>query len=863
MKDVTTVRVPHLLSWVARFVSVLALLPTASARPSTAPEAARLTLHADRPGAKISPLLYGLMTEEINYSYDGGLYAELIQNRIFRDPPDTRYRRFRRGGAPDSMAEREPAPIPHWSLVTTGGARATLATDTGNPVNTTALTTSLRLTIEKVAPGERAGVANDGYWGIPVRPNTTYRASFYARASEEFAGPLTVSIEPNDGSAARASARISRLSTAWRKYSVTLRTGSIAPSKENRFVISAAHTGKVWLNLVSLFPPTYKNRPNGNRIDLMQKLVDMRPAFLRFPGGNYLEGGSWEDRFNWKATIGPLEERPGHMSPWGYRSSDGLGLLEFLEWCEDLKMEPVLAVFAGHILGGRNTTVTGAALEPYVREALEEIEYVTGDASTRWGAQRAKNGHPKPFRLRYVEIGNEDNLSNGLSTYEERFTRFSDAIKARYPGLQIISTVPTTQRGYNRTSRPDVIDDHFYMSAPQALGQARMYDDYPRSPQIFVGEWATRVGDPTPTFGAAVADAAFLTGLERNADLIVMSCYAPLFVNVNPAYPQYPGGPPYGSGMQWSTDLIGYDALASYGSPSYYVQRMFSQNRGDVSLPVEVSAPVSEPPSHGGIGLGTWRTRAEFKDVRVTHDGRELFASDFRQGADGWRPVSGSWHVEDGVYRQTEEEEDVRAVAGDPSWTDYTVSVKARKLGGAEGFLIMFRVRDDGDWYWWNVGGWNNTQHAIEKSVGGSKSLVGRGRPGQVETGRWYDLRVEVEGSRIRCYMDGTLIHDVREEALPTLFASASREGSNGDLIVKVVNAGSTDRRVTIDLRGVRSVAPKASGEMLQGSPTDVNSLSGPERIAPRPLLLRDVAPTFAHTFSANTVSVFRVKSKF
>jgi alpha-L-arabinofuranosidase len=853
------VRVPHRLLPLWGLGCALGLLASVASRPLQAADAGRLTVRVDQPGARISPLLYGLMTEEINYSYDGGLYAELIQNRIFRNPPDTRYRRFRRGfgTAPDPAAD--PAPIPHWSVVTSRGSRASIATDTTDPINTTALNTSLKLTVDTVEDGGRAGVANDGYWGIPVRPNTPYRASFYARASDDFSGPLTVSIESNDGSTVAASRTVRRLSRGWRKYTLTLRTGSVPPSVANRFVISAARPGTVWLNLVSLFPPTYKDRPNGNRIDLMKKLAAMHPAFLRFPGGNYVQGNRWEERWNWKETIGPLEQRPGHMSPWGYRSSDGMGLLEFLEWCEDLHMEPVLAVFAGHILGGGNTTVTGAALEPYVQEALDEIEYVTGDTSTRWGARRAKDGHRRPFKLTYVEIGNEDNLSNGLSTYEERFTSFYTALKAKYPQLRLISTVPSTQPNYRRVSRPDVIDDHFYMSVPEALARAHMYDAYSRATPIFVGEWATRVGNPTPTFGAAVGDAAFLTGLERNADLIVMSCYAPLFVNVNGGYPQYPGGPPYGSGMQWPTDLIGYDALNSYGSPSYFVQQMFYRNRGDVVLPVEIAASETRPPTSGAVGLGTWRTQAEYRNARVTQGERELLASDFRDGAPGWRPAGGAWQAQGGVYRQTSTAEGVRSVAGDPGWTDYTYSVQARKTGGAEGFLVLFRVRDDANWYWWNVGGWDNTRHAIEKSAGGSKSILGAEVPGHVETGRWYDLRVEVRGNHIRCYLDGKLVHDVEDRGTPALFASASREDASNDVILKVVNAGDTDQEVDVDLEGIAGVR-KAWGEILEGSVGDVNSLANPERVAPKPLRIRDAGPRFTHRFPAHSVSVIRLR---
>ena len=280
------------------------------------------------------------MTEEINHAYDGGLYAELIQNRIFQDGPPVRTEQPPR--------KPDPANPPHWSVVKSDGADGSIMLDSDKPVNTTALVTSLRLDMK--GGGGYIGVANDGFWGIPVKPNTEYKASFYARASEGFNGPLKVTIESNDGSKEHASAVVPLEGTEWKKYTATLKTpASASASTANRFVISTSgdHAGSLWFNLVSLFPPTYHDRPNGFRIDLMEKLADLHPAFLRFPGGNYLEGQNFANRFDWKKTIGPLEDRPGHQCPWGYRSSDGLGLQEFLNWCEDLKMEPVLAVYAG------------------------------------------------------------------------------------------------------------------------------------------------------------------------------------------------------------------------------------------------------------------------------------------------------------------------------------------------------------------------------------------------------------------------------------------------------------------------------------------------------------------------------------
>ncbi len=510
----------------------------------------RLTVRVDRPGVTISPMLYGLMTEEINHSYDGGLYAELIRNRTFKEDA------------------QQPA---HWSVVKSEDSDGQIALDTDEPVNTTALTTSLRLEIAKADKGQRCGIANDGYWGIPVRPNTQYRAAFYAKAGGGFSGPLTVNIESNDSATVHASAILPAVGSEWKRYTVTLATGQAAPSVANRFVISAVHPGKVWFSLVSLFPPTYNDRPNGNRIDMMQKLADMHPAFLRLPGGNYLEGDTIAERFDWKKTLGDISLRPGHRCCWNYPSSDGMGLLEYLEWCEDLHVEPVLAVYAGYSLRGEHVG-PGTALEPFVAEALDEIEYVTGDQSTAWGKRRAQDGHPEPFKLQYVEIGNEDEFDRSRS-YDGRFAQFYDAIKAKYPALQLIATTPV------KTRRPDVIDDHYYRSAHDMAGDARHYDKYDRSgPKIFVGEWASTEGSPTPTLQAALGDAAWLTGLERNSDLVLLSCYAPLLVNVNPG------------AHQWATNLIGYDAVSSFGSPSYYVQKMFAENRGDTVLPVEVVA---------------------------------------------------------------------------------------------------------------------------------------------------------------------------------------------------------------------------------------------------------------------------------
>jgi alpha-N-arabinofuranosidase len=534
--------------------------------PAAAPAKAGpvlLTIKAGEPAAKLSPMFYGLMTEEINYSYDGGLYAELVNNRTFKDRRD---------------------PLRYWKLVQTEGAGNSISVVTDQPLNDV-LTNSLKLEATAATADKPVGIANEGFWGIPVTPETRYRASFYARAADGFTGPLT--IELSGASAVLASAKVSGLGVAWKKFEVTLTTGSAPASKENHLVISTASPGTIFFNLVSLFPPTFNDRPNGNRKDIMQLLADMHPSFLRLPGGNYLEGNTIATRFNWKETIHDISKRPGHQDDaWGYWSSDGMGLLEYLEWCEDLHMEPVLAVYAGYSL--RQVRVApGPDLEPYVKDALDEIEYVTGDPNTTWGAQRAADGHPAPFPLHYVEVGNEDQFDRGTNSYNGRFAQFYDAIKAKYPKLQVIATARVTDRV------PDVIDNHIYVGAGELAMESHFHDYDTDSdpgrrsrngPKVFEGEWATQTPPrtATPKMADALGDASFLIGMERNSDHVLMESYAPLFVNVSDPRPGRNGS------KQWDTDLIGYDALGSYGSPSYYVQKMFSLNHGDEILATTV-----------------------------------------------------------------------------------------------------------------------------------------------------------------------------------------------------------------------------------------------------------------------------------
>lgn len=594
--------------------------PVATTTATSAP-AGPTVLHIDasKVTGKVSPMLYGLMTEEINFAYEGGFYAELIRNRTFK--ADAIVPRV----SPTNYVAGQYLPVSFhpdtkprfWTNV----GSASMVLDTNNPLNEF-LNVSLKLDASTATATSPAGVANEGFWGIPVKPRTTYRVSFFAKAAPGFKGPVTASLESADGKTVFASEKVSGIGSDWKKFEAKLKTGRVPASKDNVFKLTTSTPGTLWLQNVSLFPPTYKDRENGLRPDIMQLMADMKPKFLRFPGGNYLEGNAFNQRFIWKETIGPVEERPGHPSPWGYWSTDGLGLLEFAEWCEDLDMEPILGVFAGYCLGRGGVIHAGPELEPYVQEALEEIEYLIGDAKkTKWGALRAKHGHPKPFKLTYVEVGNEDFFDRSGS-YDGRFAQFYDAIKKKYPHLQVISSIgyEQPQNMWVKSRTPDLVDEHYYRNMEEMLAQSLRYDTYSRTnpTKIFVGEWATRVGSPTPNMSGALGDSAWMTCMERNSDIVLLSCYAPLFVNVS----QLTGN---GRSMQWSSDLIGYDALNSYGSPAYHAQKMFSTMHGDQILATDSK----------DIPTRTWQRRGRGGAPGATQEIREVFFDATRDSKTG------------------------------------------------------------------------------------------------------------------------------------------------------------------------------------------------------------------------------------
>jgi alpha-L-arabinofuranosidase len=541
--------------------------------------AAELTVRLDKPGVAISPTLYGAFFEDINRAGDGGLYAEMVQNRSFEDN----------------------AQLIAWTPLTNTGAVADFALDASRPLNPSN-PTSLKIHVEKIGGG-RVGVFNQGFKGLPstmkapetsdawrkkfeaiqrkpanglaVKSGTTYRFSVYARA-ENAPPALDVSLETQSGEVL-ARGRITGIGQEWKKFDLLLE-----PRKQDadaRLVLSVDAPGTLWVDMVSLFPrDTWKNR--SLRFDLAQMMADMKPGLLRFPGGSFSEGAVLAHAWRWKETLGDVAERRGSWNIWGYRSTNGLGFHEYLQLAEDLGAEPL---YVAHVGMAEKDFVPMDQLEPWIQDVLDAIEYANGPATSRWGSLRAKHGHPAPFNLKYVEIGNENGMaySWGGGTrgdYLPRYKAFLDRIKAAYPDIVTIANIHTEP-----DAPADVVDEHYYEDSNWFFKAATLYDNYDRAkPKLYLGEYAVKKDAGHGNMLAAMAEAAFLTGLERNADAVLMSSYAPLFTN-----PQW---------EKWKPDAIVFDNTRCYGTPSYHVQRMFACNRPDMTLPVTLPKPVQGDP---------------------------------------------------------------------------------------------------------------------------------------------------------------------------------------------------------------------------------------------------------------------------
>ncbi len=807
-------------------------------------EEAVVTVKAGAPGKKISTDLFGIFFEDINYAADGGLYAELVQNRSFE---------YSTGDHKDWN------PLTSWELVERDGGKGKLTTGIDKPLNPNNPRHAV-LTSE----GGEVGLRNGGFDGIVLNAGETYDFSLFARQLDGIGGPLDVRLESKDGKVL-AEANLAAADSAWKKQSVTLRANNSA--KDARLVVTTRSRGRLALDMISLFPEkTFHNRPNGLRADLAQVIADLKPRFIRFPGGCLAHGDGLDNIYRWKDTIGPVEQRKAQRNIWRYHQTTGLGYFEYFQFCEDIGAKPLPVVAAGVCCQNAGNYIPGSPkgqqlipmgeMADYVQEVLDLIEWANGPATSKWGAKRAAAGHPEPFHLEYLGVGNEDHITPG---FEERFAMLQKAIKAKHPEITIVGTVGPSPDGsdfdagwkFAKQSRVDMVDEHYYVAPQWFLNNLHRYDSYDRSgPKVYLGEYASRGN----TLFNALSEAAYLTSLERNGDVVHLSSYAPLLAKTGHT--------------QWNPDLIYFDNTSIMLTANYHVQRLFGENPGDQWLDNEVKvmeAPVEQKPV--GVFLGTWETQAEFDKVRLESGGKVLLDESFEKASDAWRAESGDWKIAGGVYQQSGNPSPAlsRAVSAKVAGkAAYTLSLRARKTGGNEGFLIGFGATDDSNHYWWNLGGWGNKSHGIEKRRNGVTGPVGPTVPGHLETGRWYDIRIAVNGQHIQCYLDGKLIHEVTddESASAKLIASSVRDSKTGDIILKLVNVLPTEVRAQIKLPGIaNTLQSNAALTVLSGDPKETNSFPQPLRIAPNSSSIK-VGPSFSHNAPPHSLSVIRLKTR-
>ena len=774
---------------------------------------ARITVDAAHPGHAIPPTLWGIFFEDINMSTDGGVYPELVRNRSFEDADTLENWKFTNVGDGHSAAEVITADV--------HGQPPPL-----NPFNRKSL---------RVKLGGAFTLENEGYWGMNLVAGDRYTLKLAARG-EKFAGTLTVKLIGAEG-AVLAQGEVTDIGGGWQYHTLDLTPSGSDP--RGKLEISGEGWGVLYLDMVSLMPDkTWKD--HGLRTDLAESLAGLHPKFMRFPGGCWVEGDDFAHMNHWKDTIGDIDSRTPLWNIWDYNATQGLGFLEYLQLAEDLGAEPLFCINIGM---SHKETVPMDRMGQWVQDALDAIEYANGPIDSVWGAKRAAAGHPAPFNLKYMEIGNENQSFPG---YVEHWRLFYHAIRAKYPDMKLVAD------GWDQfgAEQPDIVDDHYYDSPEWFMRHAGQYDNTDRNgPKVFVGEYAVTKDCGLGNLRGAMGEAVFMTGLERNSDVVVMASYAPLLVNLNH--------------RAWNPDLINFDSSKWYGLPSYYAQKLFAENRGDVYLPTDAQSPAAEPPvTSGMIGVGTWNTGAEFKEIKVTApDGTVLLASDFSQGTQGWKTLGdgADWQVRQGALRQTTEGQFIRALAGERTWTDYTLTLKARKISGAEGFLVLFHINREDDRTWWNIGGWGNTQDVIES--GGEVDS----KPGNIETGRWYDLKLTVSGKHVQCWLDGQLVHDVDYDTggkISSLYATAATDAHSGDVIVKVVNTAETPLPAEIDFSGGKNLSGSGTATVLtSNSPEDENTLAEPTKVSPRTEAVSFRGTTLTRSFPGNSLTVLRLKT--
>lgn len=931
-----------------------------------------LTIDAAGKGTDIQDDMYGIFFEDINYAADGGIYSEVIKNRSFEMAHCN----------PDKNEAYVKTPEQGWS--TFNASAEYLCTNPLNDNNTT----FVRLTAD--AGG---GLSNDCYSGFAVHEDESFNVSVFARG--DYDGNITVSIV--DGDNVLGSTDFSGIGKDFKKFCGIIKTKGIADSATVKIILDK--TGTLDMDMISVMSrDTYNGRENGLRKDIVQMLADLHPGFVRFPGGCVAEGYYLDNRYSWKDSVGPVESRKENWNRWQTGSGDqaydycqtlGLGFYEYFLLCEDIgaKALPVVSVGIACQYQSGEASSWDELYSVYIQDVIDLIEFANGDPETNeWAALRAEMGHPEPFNLEYVGIGNEQ-WNTADNRFFERYEAFETEIHKLYPDIKLISTSGPSADGENFINAWDwleghkgdvnftyAVDEHYYRTPDWFLGNINRYDYYDRDGfSVFAGEYAAN-GTYGNTLYSALSEAAYMTGLERNSDIVKMASYAPLLAKTG-----------YN---QWSPNLIWFDNSAAYGSPDYYVQSLYANNNGDYTLPNKIEQETCQLQA----GIGTWNTAAQFRNIKVTdnetgevtsldlgesmkitvsHEPEEanpgtnlidgstdtrwavntygatavvdigeiiyvsklavnfmakagrtyyykletstdglnyttvfdgaslensaaahytrvdgearyirLTSKGSSEGTSAWfspteltvydknnqtvKNLRGVWNLNDGVYSQTDTSaEGAFNTAPLPS-ENYTLELQAMKTAGSEGFLIPFNYEDSNNYIFWNIGGWNNTQSAVQRVVDGTKTTVSDNVANTIESNRWYDIKIIADEKYAYCYLDGNLIHTQAIKLTKgPVYSSVVYDEESGDIIIKLVNTAAKASTVNIDIANAEYINPMAELYILTGNGLDAaNTADDPDNVSVEERSIDYAGSGFVYKADALSFTVIRLHTR-
>ncbi len=858
-----------------------------------------LDIDAENEIHDISDLLFGIFFEDINFAADGGLYAEKIANRSFE---------YTSLAAGDELYAYSSVNNAECSVI---------KNDSKNYLNEN----NVNFLSLKNTTSEKAGIENSGFLdGISVEESEKYNVSFYAKAPDGYSGNITVRLAVGGEVKAEENVIMIKSSSVWHKYETSL----VSPVSAHQGVTLQIliDKGELWLDMISMFPEnTFKGRKNGMRDDLGTMLDELQPKFLRFPGGCVIEGYDDDTAYDWKDSIGVDKNREPLLFNGTYGDvaarkqginlwtdigatedplpcfmSYGLGFYEYFLLAEDIGAVGVPVLNCGlfcQMRGKGPVEMYTPEFQRYIDDMFDLIEFCRGDENTVWGKVRIEMGHEEEFPLRYICIGNE----NEGQVYFERYSAFlSEFNKAKaenpefYEGIELIYSAGTADgtRGtaylpsyeyakneldkagsQNASDFAGATDQHYYNDPIWFLKNANYYDEenyrrtvnemtdtiYGGAINVFLGEYAAK----SNRLEAALAEAAYMTGLERNGDIVTMAAYAPLFGNLTATH--------------WSPDLIWFNNHQVTGSINYYAQKLFSANQGTAVLDHKLSgAEIESGPLTGKVGLGTWYTSAEFDNLRITDNktGKLLAEDKFSIKNLRWnwtKPTDGDWEIEDGKLCQTTTDMAYSNTGsaiyfGDDTWTDYTFTVEATKTDGEEGFLIPFAVKDSENNFFWNIGGWGNTRSIVQLIENNNKTeILGTQTDFTVETGRTYEIKLEISGTTVKGYIDGALQfeHDFSNKAYAETYTVVSTD-ETGDIIVKLVNTTGETKVCAVDL-GETAITSAADVQQMKGDSLDNDNILGAEEDCKiEEFTLEGVSSQFNYAIPMYSVTVIRLR---